>query len=115
LPQLRLLFVFTRLAPTFFESGSSGHLPDLSDEVVAEKLGGVMVRYSLKGDFHFESVRKLAEKRLKAADFFMKQLKTEAETQDIRKVTDRSYNPEPAAEKDFSRKSVRKEPESNKH
>jgi len=69
----------------------------------------------LKDDFHFESVRKLAEKRLKAADFFMKQLKTEAEAQDIRKVIDKGNNPEPAAGRDFSRKKARKKPESNKH
>lgn len=97
MPQLRLLFVFTRLATTFFGSGGSGHLLDLSDEVADEKPAGVIVRHSLKDDFYFESIRKLAEKRLKAADFFMKQLKTEAEAQDIRKAIDRSYNPEAAA------------------
>ncbi len=68
----------------------------------------------LKDDFHFESVRKLAEKRLKAADFFMKQLSTEAEANDIRKVIDKSHSPEPAG-RSFSRKSVPKKQESNKH
>jgi len=45
----------------------------------------------------------------------MKQLKTEAEAQDIRKVIDKGNNPEPAAGRDFSRKKARKKPESNKH
>ena len=68
----------------------------------------------LKDNFHFESVGKLAEKRLKAADFFMKQLKTETKALDIWKVIRKSNILEPAATKDFSRKGVRKKAKSNK-
>lgn len=68
-------------------------------------------RTRLKDDFHFESVRKLAEKRLKAADLFMKQLKTETEAQDIRKVIHRGNRLKPGSQRDFSRKGVRKKPE----
>lgn len=66
----------------------------------------------LKDDFNFESVKKLAEKRLKAADCFMKQLKNETEAQDIRKVINTSDNPESVKQRNLSRKSVRKRPKS---
>jgi len=52
---------------------------------------GESCRIRLKDDFHFESGRKLVEKRLKTADCFMKQLKTE--THDVRKVIDKSNSP----------------------
>jgi len=44
----------------------------------------------LKEGFRFEQVRKLAEQRLSAADYFMNQLKVETQAQDLEELIDES-------------------------